>query len=423
MSHHVPLVRLLRNHTSIGRAHRVLAGAGPAVPLSYLIKQMHVALARELVWLCRTTMGGFCRGPDDHPRDWLDSAHWAPKSMKLTINGGSLGTPTIITFSHLGWDPLLTRETFGPRQQLGSTDKTYKGAGFLAALRESETDLEYNDSQTVDVQHSREVSLSREVSIDIGSEQGVTIGGDNAGYKVEAKLSEQFGTSIASSKTEAESKDDSETKQLDYTFPARRDTLMTLNTRSVETQRHLAIDGVAEFGMTIRFNLDPSSAVMAPFGNLHRPLMDGNPEGLQKVGHAGDTGTIYEISFDNWAQFVDFLHGTDVRFPGMRRYWEWATNPHSRIWDQGGHSTPGPLMAEHIQRLVDPMLRAVVFDGLQHEHEDGVVTDEVDNVTGQDLGAIKERQQLPGNLVHDPDGRVNLRHLPVEDADDLTRQP
>ena len=211
----------------------------PVIPLSYKIKQMQVRVAREFVWVARSLISG-------RVGTTIDASHWQTDHMILTLGGD-----VRMTFRHFGWDPEHTDEEFGPRKLLGSSGKHYRGAGFLAALGESSEGLDYKQAQTVTSSHSREVTLDEETTIDIGVEVGTTIGGDNYGVSVEAKLSTEFGKRIDNSQTDAESKSTEVTKEINYFFPPHKDTLLTLDTRSVQTQRWLRINGVSNVGLTV----------------------------------------------------------------------------------------------------------------------------------------------------------------------------
>ena len=105
----------------------------------------------------------------------------------------------------------------------------------------------------------------RRPTIDIGVEVGTTIGGDNYGVSVEAKLSTEFGKRIDNSQTDAESKSAEVTKEINYFFPPHKDTLLTLDTRSVQTQRWLRINGVSNVGF------DGELASVSDVGTLIEP--------------------------------------------------------------------------------------------------------------------------------------------------------
>ena len=102
------------------------------------------------------------------------------------------------------------------------------------------------------------------------------------------------------------------------------------------------------------------------------------------------------IEFKNWSEFEQFIYGYNTDFPAMKGVWD-------RI-KRYDHQA-----AQAIVRLLDPATRSVAFTGQQHEQEDGVITDTVEDVTGKDLSAIQERQALPPDLVADPGGRVSPR--------------
>ena len=220
----ISLTQLLRV-TALGRATRVSAKSeDDPIPLSYLIKQMQIGVVRELIPVLNVLATGWV---DD--RCQIRSNRWTKDKMAMTIwqpNEGAQdpggGAVADVEFMHLGWDPEHTDETFGDRVVLNSLDKTYKGAGFLAALRNAPNPLDYRQTQTVNQEHSRQVTLDRETSIDIGAEVGTTVGGEVAGVgvSVETKLSTEFGEKVDNTQTDSESKSQSIEKEITYQFPA-----------------------------------------------------------------------------------------------------------------------------------------------------------------------------------------------------------
>ena len=89
------------------------------------------------------------------------------------------------------------------------------------------------------------------------------------------------------------------------------------------------------------------------------------------------------------------MEGFNTDFPAMAG-WKFAR----------GDIINGEQIGPHIARIRAPSMRAVVFSGIQREDEDGVLTLDIEDVTGQDLCDIQTRLQLTAALVHDPDGRA-----------------
>ena len=229
---------------------------------------------------------------------------------------------------------------------------------------------------------------------------------------VEAKLSTEFGKRIDNSQTDAESKSTEVTKEINYFFPPYKDTLLTLDTRSVQTQRWLRINGVSNVGLTVSWPVSLTWALSGghpPYANL---VGGGNPIGLVTSGH-GDAQR-YTITFDTWQEFEEFLEGFNTDFPAMHGWLRSAET--SQI--STGYNTFEPL-GPHLSKIRATSIRAVVFSGMQHESEDGVITATPQDVTGQDLGAVQTRLGLPDDLTHDPNGRIT----PVHDANDPDGQP
>ena len=371
---------------SWGGAVRAQVTDDPEVPLSYLLKQQQIGFAREFVWFARDLISA---GVGTH----IASAHWEKDNMVLTVGGPYEADLVHLTFRHLGWDPQHTDEEFGPRKLLDTTDKTYQGAGFLAALAESEEGLDYKQTQTVTVEHKREVTMDRETHIDIGAEVGTTIGGENFGVSVEAKLTTEFGTRVDNSQTDEESRSKETAKEINYLFPAGRDTLLTIATRTVSTEQWLKINGVSDMGFSVRWPVSltwANSQDHPPRANL---VGGGNPLGLETTGR-GDS-QMYSMTFANWDEFETMMEGFNTDFPAMAG-WQFAR----------GDIINGEQIGPHIARIRAPSMRAVVFSGIQREDEDGVLTLDIEDVTGQDLCDIQTRLQLTADLVHDPDGRA-----------------
>ena len=165
---------------------------------------------------------------------------------------------------------------------LDTTDKTYQGAGFLAALAESEEGLDYRQTQTVTVEHKRDVTMDRETHIDIGAEVGTTIGGENYGVSVEAKLTTEFGTKVDNSQTDEESRSKETSKEINYLFPAGKDTLLTIATRTVS-------DGaVVEDQRRVRHGVQRPVAGVPDVGELSGPSTAGEPRGRREPFRARD---------------------------------------------------------------------------------------------------------------------------------------
>ena len=370
----------------------VLVGASsdPEVPLSYLLKRMQIGFAQEFVWIARDLISG---GVGTN----IESSHWTKDNMVLNVGGLDF------KFIHLGWDADHTDEEFGPRRLLDSVDKVYHGAGFLAALAGSDEPLDYKQSQTVTVEHSRVVTMDRETNLDIGAEIGTTIGGGELGVSVEAKLTTEFGVKLDNSQTDSEAHSTQTTKEIAYLFPAGRDTLLTLTTRTVQTERHLAINGVSNMGFDVSWL---TSLTWANTQN-HPPranLVVGNPLGVKVKGH-GDEQT-YNISFDTWGEFEETLEGYNTDFPKMQGWLRAAERDNIWLGLEGGVNKTEPL-GPHISRIRAPSIRRVVFTGTQREKEDGVLTVEPRDVTGENLGDVKTDLGLPDDLTHDPDNRIS----------------
>ena len=390
----------------------VLVGAGAGgqtdpIPLSYLLKQMQNGIVRQMVGFVTLLISEHDAG------GWVvDSDAWAPDSMVFTRSGAQ--GYVHVEFEHLGWDPDLTDEEFGPLRVLDSTDKAYHGAGFLAALKDSAEGLDYKQAQTIEVEHHREVTMDRETHIDIGAEAGVTIGGDSVGVSVETKLTTEFGTRVENSQTDSESRSTATTKEINYLFPGGYDTLLTVTTRTVSTRRSMRIDGVADMGLTMTWptsitdcildSLSPNAA-----GACQHLINSGN-RGLRKVGRGGACGSdeCYQIRFPAWQDFAEMMEGFNTDFPRMAGWLSWARG----TFEPTFHPWPS------IVQLRDAATRTVAFTGVQREQEDGVITVTPVDVTGRDLGAIQTQYGLPDDQTADPGGRISAAPGLFEHSDD-----
>ena len=234
------------------------------------------------------------------------------------------------------------------------------------------------------------MTLDQETHFDIGSKTGVTIGGDSSGGKLEQELSVEFGMKFENSQTEAESTDTTVVKTINYTFPAHKDTLLRLDTRSVQSQRSLRINAVASMGFLVTLQQDLVWESGYQQGWLRNYLFN------EKNGSAGGVekkGSTYEFGFGGWADFIDMLSGFNVKFPAMVGFLAKA-----RQSDDKEKYNLIPLFSTAI--------RQIAWTGIQHETEDGVITLDVSDVTGQDLGAIKDKYALNEGQTHDPNGRI-----------------
>ena len=383
------------------------------IPLSYLLKQMQHGLVRQMVGFTTLLISEHDAG------SWtVDSDSWAPDRMVFTRSGAQGWVH--VEFQHLGWDPSLTDEEFGPLRVLDSTDKAYHGAGFLAALKDSEEGLDYKQAQTIEVEHHREVVMDRETHIDIGAEAGVTIGGDSVGVSVETKLTTEFGTRVDNSTTDGEARSTSTTKEINYLFPAGKDTLLTVTTKTVSTRRSMRINGVADMGLTLTWPTSITDCILdslAPnaAGACQHLINSGN-RGLRKVGSGGPCSSdeCYQIRFPAWQDFAEMMEGFDTDFPRMAGWLSWARG----TFEPSFHPWPS------IVRLRDAATRTVAFTGTQREQEDGVITVTPINVTGRDLGAIQARYGLPDNQTADPGGRISAAPAlgAQDDPDTVTLQ-
>ena len=297
------------------------AGQTDPIPLSYLIKQMQNGIVRQMVGFVTLLISEHDAG------GWVvDSDAWAPDSMVFTRSGAQ--GYVHVEFEHLGWDPDLTDEEFGPLQVLDSVDKAYHGAGFLAALKDSPEGLDYRQAQTIEVEHHREVTMDRETHLDIGAEAGVTIGGDSVGVSVETKLTTEFGTRVDNSQTDGEARSTSTTKEINYLFPAGRDTLLTVTTRTVSTRRSMRINGVPDMGLTMTWPTSITDCILdhiSPNAGCQHLINDGN-RGLRKVGRGGACGSdqCYQIRFPAWQDFNEMMEGFNTNFPRMAGWLAWA---------------------------------------------------------------------------------------------------
>ena len=85
------------------------------------------------------------------------------------------------------------------------------------------------------------------------------------------------------------------------------------------------------------------------------------------------------------------LSGFNVKFPGMAGFLAKAR----------------ALDPQHAEDVFSPAWRQIAWTGIQRETEDGVITLDISDVTGQDLAALKEKYALNEDQTHDPDGRIS----------------
>ena len=272
----------------------------PPVPLSYLIKECHLALSVPLRVFLRDVIA------DGLPTKTGRQDGWSKDKMQLDMGGG-----ITVEFTNPGWDPDHTDSIEGPGKTLGQDPKTYKGAGVLANLSGSSEGLNYRQEQTVTSTHERKTSLSKEVHWDIGAEQ--TIGASGYGVSLEAKFTEAFGEKIDTSKEDTEGTSKSVTKDIDYEFPAGKDTLLTLNTQQVRTRAPLTIIGRHLPGLRIT---TPSQGI-AQGGRWASFVNTTHNRGCKLIGGHG-----WVLEWPIWNDFLTCLNGQNVDWPAVGNFHE-----------------------------------------------------------------------------------------------------
>ena len=92
------------------------------VPLSFLVKKMHTAVAHKIAGLFRMLINNNL---------WeVDSDHWQIDDQKILLgSNGVSGSYMTVRFNDVVWDPEHTDEEYGDRKVLHGIDKSYKGAG------------------------------------------------------------------------------------------------------------------------------------------------------------------------------------------------------------------------------------------------------------------------------------------------------
>ena len=347
-----------------------------SVPLSYLVKQSQAPIAAAFgKWF-----GGCIRNFDlkiTEGHDWTKGhQYWRDATNSYQI-----------TFTDFAFDPVLSTWVYGDTQVLHNEVGEVGGAAYLLDNTGNDTPLDFSQDETITLHQERSTETTNEVSLDIGSKTGVTIGGDDFGAKLEQEFSVNLGIKTDETTAESESKDQTTTRHLANTVEPRHATLITISTNNIQSQTPFDVNGIWNSSITFRFN---TGGAFFTNDGCAKDLIDTHllkcekRSDLETNCHDG-SGSWASLTWDSFDSFLDMAAGQNTDWPSCcNRSKYWNTN----------------LIIEGHSGLDKPEDRRIIFSGKQlRKYQDGAEV-KVDDVTGSDLDEVIKRHGVdPNNVI------------------------
>ena len=312
---------------------------------SFLAKQMENRMAAAMGAIL------FDLGVQAKPRDgsWLPGANpndvtWWPSNWRISKQqfsfrpnwGGGSGNAYVV-FSNARFDPTRGNIWRGPKR-IGQNLKINDDAKTKIIRNSSDGPIHVAYEEAVEVTNSFSSSVTKGVSLDMTKESHAEvsaeqkISGEYMGVSAEASLSETFGVSQSSSRSENEenarekSKEGTKSESLAIEFDATPEShyLVTISKEHKTSYQPFRINGVMDFDI-----------------HLHMPGHSG-PSQQHASHHPGND--ILVVGMDGFQQFIE---GYDTNYPKMQgfiheAYWStrkayaWLQDPINRYIEVEG---------------------------------------------------------------------------------------
>ena len=318
---------------------------------SFFIKQVHAVATSCLGQFIHDTGGKALAYNDPWSdtviREAVKQELWRVDSQKMYLfpqghNQHDGRKSEGVYFSKPFYDPTLSKINYGKDRKVDDAEEVNDAQTRVFDNTKGVEYVKISFEESVTLENSVEHNISQGMSMDVTSE--TTVSGSYGGVSAEQKLSIAFGVTFDESTTEAESKAQTQTLDIEFDVPPGKVLLLEIKKEQARIQTPFDVDGVLDFALAIDFY---------------------NWSGGLNHRYLGGKGY---FEFASLEEFNQFYLGYDTGAPSMAGYYAHAAD--SRVKDAIAH-----LLAPSNRRIQCSGIK----DRILQENADYDVTD----ITGQ----------------------------------------
>lgn len=382
-----------------------IAAEGPSggdLAESYLLKEIHIGWARAAAPMLSHLW-------QDSALDYIASDDW-DTTHTVTLHW-ECGTPTIIHFAQLGYDPENSDLVFGETKYISRTEDDLDGHARLYDLRLSDESGHFSETDSVTLTQERSTSTTHTVEMDVTISNETKVGGEFGGVGLEDTLTVAFGYKDTEEYNQAssESKSKTVTYEFDVELPAATATAILPQASDVDSATPFHFDGVHIFSPRIRFGIScPKSYPSEEWAEWYESGAGWLSSRHNPHWCRGGPGYTYLrisengcwVEFDSILDFAAMINGKDVRWPGMENNGAgWRESRCKNACAESQHSA-----------FYDLTVRHLTISGTQSRHYQDVITTSVQRLDTDDAvdsfatdhGVEPEHRPPPGERLSFP---------------------
>ena len=345
-----------------------LPGGPPTPNQSFLAKRMQTAMAACLAALIHdvANTAAWAPGVWQTPFDVLyHTGSWRIDNQRFSYRrnpGADHHSLATVTFSNARWDPEHSKISYGEKR-IAQDVEVANDAKTKVIRNDTNVLIQVAYAEAEELTNAFSTSVTKGITLDLTTTSETSVSGSYAGVSAEEKLTLEFGVSTSQEESQEKSQEGTTSESLSIEFDAEPHQyyLVTITKERATSYQSFTIDGVMDFDIEIYLVENRGAREGRHYPGDHVKLQ--GIEGLRQ-----------------------FIFGFDTNYPAMVGYY------------------PGRAYARvrnGVSYILDPERRRVQISGT--------------NQASLESNADYRVESLGGSL---PD---NLRHLPVEDADDINR--
>ena len=381
-----------------GRTELYDDGPGPpafVTPLSYVLLQQQISGDPDSMSAAmKEIVGGMFNqctvGLWDH-HTW-SREHQLVVAVTHEVPQKSHDFALTVRYNYKGIDEDESAITIGDEVRDNEQPYEQPGAGWLIDLTgeaEGDGDLAFEREEKVTLEKSNSMEVTHGMEIDVGVE--TEISGSIPGTGFEAKVAASFGykNTEEEKKAEEESKTDEETTKIAKSCLDGHATRIGVESNDVNSHTAKSFVGPVIYEIQISANLSARDG-KGPASWVRTQSFMGN-HGRHGPRYSESGGVAHWTWL--WPEFLAFLWARDTELPETvnRRFDEWPLND--------CESPDAVGLTRSRDRLGDPQYRHINIDGFDvRKYKEGARV-VVEDVTGQDLGAVAAAHGIPPNRI------------------------
>ena len=314
---------------------------------------------------------------------WWSARDWSKHEM-VWHSADQLGFK--LTYTYKGMNPDASGFHSGAEKVLTDTDYEEPGLAWLIDLTAETTDdnpLGFEREESVTLEQSSSTEMTHSTEIDIGIKNTLTIGGEEAGVKLEDSIETAFDYKDADEEKKATAQSQSRTQsvKIETSFDPPSAHLAEVISQAIRSNTMRGWHGVTEYGIKIEVPLDYYySGERSWYPAVFKMIGD------HRYKHVTRGSKSYgQWEWKNWLDFLAWLDGSDTE-SGLYGH----DAAHWPVANLGGWT-------HALQRARDDIAdgqksRRIDLDGIEHRDYKSGARFRVSDVTGQDLDAIARRR-------------------------------